>query len=213
MELSYQRGPCYGHDDQCSDLADILPFNTPGWFREGVEESWESGLHPKHTTPTKLKMDLGNEREEKKKKSNVQSCWTTMHSWLITLSLSCLCSLTTSSSALSIPVDVPTMWDPSATPDPSVPLPAEVATQQLQVMSSVVLALLSEPFCKYHVHYRVMLANTSVNRFTTNEFQNCVTLSKTLLWTKLENQLGPLLRITEISFNHFPPQKWMIQDS
>lgn len=34
-----------------------------------------------------------------------------------------------------------------------------------------------------------------------------VTLSKTLLWTKLENQLGPLLRITEISFNHFPPPK------
>ncbi|CAN9514239.1 unnamed protein product [Ophioblennius macclurei] len=48
--------------------------------------------------------------------------------------------------SLSIPVDVPTMWDPSATLDPSAAMPAEVAVQQVQLMGSVVLALLSEPF-------------------------------------------------------------------
>ncbi|XP_068998957.1 epithelial splicing regulatory protein 1 isoform X4 [Embiotoca jacksoni] len=49
--------------------------------------------------------------------------------------------------SLSIPVDVPTMWDPSATPDPAAILPAEVAVQQVQLMASVVVALLSEQFC------------------------------------------------------------------
>ncbi|CAJ1062202.1 epithelial splicing regulatory protein 1 isoform X4 [Xyrichtys novacula] len=49
--------------------------------------------------------------------------------------------------SLSIPFDVPPMWDPSATPDPSAILPAEVAVQQVQTMANIVLALLSEPFC------------------------------------------------------------------
>ncbi|XP_069552136.1 epithelial splicing regulatory protein 1 isoform X4 [Brachyistius frenatus] len=49
--------------------------------------------------------------------------------------------------SLSIPVDVPTMWDPSAMPDPAAILPAEVAVQQVQLMASVVVALLSEQFC------------------------------------------------------------------
>ncbi|XP_051262623.1 epithelial splicing regulatory protein 1 isoform X2 [Dicentrarchus labrax] len=49
--------------------------------------------------------------------------------------------------SLSIPVDVPSMWDPSATLDPSVTLPAETAVQQVEIMASIVLALLSEPFC------------------------------------------------------------------
>ncbi|XP_044063975.1 epithelial splicing regulatory protein 1 isoform X1 [Siniperca chuatsi] len=49
--------------------------------------------------------------------------------------------------SLSIPVDVPTMWDPSATLDPSAILPAEMAVQQVQIMASIALALLSEPFC------------------------------------------------------------------
>ncbi|XP_032375349.1 epithelial splicing regulatory protein 1 isoform X2 [Etheostoma spectabile] len=48
--------------------------------------------------------------------------------------------------SLSIPVDVPAMWDPSATLDPSAILPAEIAVQQTQIMGSVALALLSEPF-------------------------------------------------------------------
>ncbi|XP_071325258.1 epithelial splicing regulatory protein 1 isoform X3 [Trachinotus anak] len=51
------------------------------------------------------------------------------------------------SESLSIPVDVPPMWDPSATPDPSAILPAEIAVQQVKNMASIVLALLSEPFC------------------------------------------------------------------
>ncbi|KAA8591589.1 hypothetical protein FQN60_016963, partial [Etheostoma spectabile] len=38
------------------------------------------------------------------------------------------------------------MWDPSATLDPSAILPAEIAVQQTQIMGSVALALLSEPF-------------------------------------------------------------------
>ncbi|XP_031155047.1 epithelial splicing regulatory protein 1 isoform X6 [Sander lucioperca] len=49
--------------------------------------------------------------------------------------------------SLSIPVDVPAMWDPSVTLDPSAILPAEIAVQQTQIMGSIVLALLSEPFC------------------------------------------------------------------
>ncbi|GLD55774.1 epithelial splicing regulatory protein 1 isoform X1 [Lates japonicus] len=49
--------------------------------------------------------------------------------------------------SLSIPVDVPPMWDPSATLDPSAILPAEVAVQHVQTMASIVLALLSETFC------------------------------------------------------------------
>ncbi|XP_047455246.1 epithelial splicing regulatory protein 1 isoform X2 [Mugil cephalus] len=50
--------------------------------------------------------------------------------------------------SLSIPADVPTMWDPSATLDPSAIMPAEVVVQQVQLMASIVLALLSEPL--YH---------------------------------------------------------------
>ncbi|KAM8870854.1 epithelial splicing regulatory protein 1 isoform 2-T2 [Spinachia spinachia] len=46
---------------------------------------------------------------------------------------------------LSIPVDLPAMLDPSATLDPSAILPAEIAVQLIQIMSSIVLALLSEP--------------------------------------------------------------------
>ncbi|XP_047196730.1 epithelial splicing regulatory protein 1 isoform X3 [Hippoglossus stenolepis] len=75
--------------------------------------------------------------------------------------------------SLSLPVDVPPMWDTSApghlsprtpqppwtpqppdtsapdtsaTPDPSAILSAEAAVQQVQMMASIVLALLSEPF-------------------------------------------------------------------
>ncbi|XP_049439985.1 epithelial splicing regulatory protein 1 isoform X3 [Epinephelus fuscoguttatus] len=48
--------------------------------------------------------------------------------------------------SLSIPIDVPAMWDPSATLDPSAILPPEAAVQQVQIMGSIVLALLSEPF-------------------------------------------------------------------
>ncbi|XP_034410101.1 epithelial splicing regulatory protein 1 isoform X1 [Cyclopterus lumpus] len=48
--------------------------------------------------------------------------------------------------SLTIPVDVPAMWDPSATQDPSAILPPEIAVQQVQTMGSIVLALLSEPF-------------------------------------------------------------------
>ncbi|XP_054903717.1 epithelial splicing regulatory protein 1 isoform X2 [Poeciliopsis prolifica] len=46
--------------------------------------------------------------------------------------------------SLSLPVDVSSMWDPSANQDP---LPAEVAVQQVQLMTSIVLSLLSEPYC------------------------------------------------------------------
>ncbi|XP_038567451.1 epithelial splicing regulatory protein 1 isoform X3 [Micropterus salmoides] len=49
--------------------------------------------------------------------------------------------------SLSIPVDMPATWDPSATLDPSAILPAEIAVQQVHIMASIVLALLSEPFC------------------------------------------------------------------
>ncbi|XP_076594405.1 epithelial splicing regulatory protein 1 isoform X1 [Chaetodon auriga] len=49
--------------------------------------------------------------------------------------------------SLSIPIDMSAMWDPSATPDPSAILPAEIAVQQVQIMASIVLALLSEPLC------------------------------------------------------------------
>lgn len=38
------------------------------------------------------------------------------------------------------------MWDPTSTLDPSAMLPAEVAVQQVQIMASVVLALLNQPF-------------------------------------------------------------------
>ncbi|XP_041844960.1 epithelial splicing regulatory protein 1 isoform X2 [Melanotaenia boesemani] len=49
--------------------------------------------------------------------------------------------------SLSIPVDEPTRWDPLTPQDPSATLSAEVAVQQARLMSSIVLALLSEPFC------------------------------------------------------------------
>ncbi|XP_013871085.1 epithelial splicing regulatory protein 1 [Austrofundulus limnaeus] len=49
--------------------------------------------------------------------------------------------------SLSIPVNVPTMWDPSTAHEPSGVLPAEVAVQQVRLMASIVLTLLSEPFC------------------------------------------------------------------
>lgn len=37
------------------------------------------------------------------------------------------------------------MWDPISTLDPSATLPPEAAVQQVQIMASVVLALLNEP--------------------------------------------------------------------
>ncbi|XP_037532233.1 epithelial splicing regulatory protein 1 isoform X1 [Nematolebias whitei] len=49
--------------------------------------------------------------------------------------------------SLSIPMNVPTVWDPSATHEPSAVLPPTAAVEQLQLMASIVLALLSEPFC------------------------------------------------------------------
>lgn len=58
----------------------------------------------------------------------------------------CLLSLTASSLALNIPTDVPAMWDPTASLDPSAMLPAEVAVQQVQIMASIALALLAQPF-------------------------------------------------------------------
>ncbi|XP_039973172.1 epithelial splicing regulatory protein 1 isoform X1 [Xiphias gladius] len=48
---------------------------------------------------------------------------------------------------LSIPVDMPPTWNPSDTLDPSAILPSEIAVQQVQIMASIVLALLSEPYC------------------------------------------------------------------
>lgn len=47
--------------------------------------------------------------------------------------------------SLGIPCDVPAIWDPSVSP--AAILPAEIAVQQVQTMASIVLALLSEPFC------------------------------------------------------------------
>ncbi|XP_075868801.1 epithelial splicing regulatory protein 1 isoform X2 [Nelusetta ayraudi] len=47
--------------------------------------------------------------------------------------------------SLNIPTDVPAMWDPISTLDPSATLPPEAAVQQVQIMASVVLALLNEP--------------------------------------------------------------------
>lgn len=49
--------------------------------------------------------------------------------------------------SLGIPTDVPPMWDPSTSLDPSAILSAEIAVQQVHIMASIVLALLSEPFC------------------------------------------------------------------
>lgn len=68
----------------------------------------------------------------------------------LSMALPCLLSLTVTFSALSIPVDVPAVWDPSASLDPSATLPAEVAVQQVQIMASIVLALLAQPFSEYH---------------------------------------------------------------
>ncbi|XP_036929392.1 epithelial splicing regulatory protein 1 isoform X4 [Acanthopagrus latus] len=48
--------------------------------------------------------------------------------------------------SLSLPADVPNMWDPSAPLDPTTPLPPVIGVQQVQAMASIVLALLSEPF-------------------------------------------------------------------
>ncbi|XP_012704782.2 epithelial splicing regulatory protein 1 isoform X3 [Fundulus heteroclitus] len=49
--------------------------------------------------------------------------------------------------SLSLPVDVPTVWDPTANQDPLAAPPAEVAVQQVRLMTSIILALLSEPYC------------------------------------------------------------------
>nr|XP_020462882.1 epithelial splicing regulatory protein 1 [Monopterus albus] len=49
--------------------------------------------------------------------------------------------------SLRIPIDVPAMLDHLAALDPSAILPAEIAVQHVHIMASIVLALLSEPFC------------------------------------------------------------------
>nr|XP_046256808.1 epithelial splicing regulatory protein 1 isoform X2 [Scatophagus argus] len=49
--------------------------------------------------------------------------------------------------SLNIPADVPAMWDPTASLDPSATMPVEIPIQQVQIMASIVLALLSQPFC------------------------------------------------------------------
>lgn len=61
----------------------------------------------------------------------------------------CLLPLTASTSDLSIPVDLPAVLDPAAI------LPPEIAMQQVQVMASIVLALLSEPLSEYRTVYYV----------------------------------------------------------
>ncbi|KAF7227303.1 epithelial splicing regulatory protein 1 isoform X2 [Nothobranchius furzeri] len=48
--------------------------------------------------------------------------------------------------SLGIPVEASATWDPSATQEPLVALPAEVAVEQVRLMASIVLTLLSEPF-------------------------------------------------------------------
>ncbi|CAG11919.1 unnamed protein product, partial [Tetraodon nigroviridis] len=47
---------------------------------------------------------------------------------------------------LSIPAKLSAVWDPSAAPDPSAVVPAEMAVEQVQLMARVVLALLAQPF-------------------------------------------------------------------
>ncbi|KAM4736551.1 epithelial splicing regulatory protein 1 isoform 2-T3 [Anableps anableps] len=49
--------------------------------------------------------------------------------------------------SLSISVDATSVWDPSANQDPLAALPAEVAVQQVRLMTSIILTLLSEPYC------------------------------------------------------------------
>lgn len=49
--------------------------------------------------------------------------------------------------SLNLSVDVPSAWDPAANQDQMAPLPAEVAVQQVRLMTNVILALLSEPYC------------------------------------------------------------------
>ncbi|XP_026173177.1 epithelial splicing regulatory protein 1 isoform X2 [Mastacembelus armatus] len=51
--------------------------------------------------------------------------------------------------SLNIPVEVPAMW---ATLDPSAILPAEIAVCHVQIMSSIILGLLSEPYCHMFSH-------------------------------------------------------------
>lgn len=50
------------------------------------------------------------------------------------------------SPVLSIPANPSAVWDPSASPDPSAVLPAEMAVEQVQLMARIVLALLAQPF-------------------------------------------------------------------
>lgn len=87
-------------------------------------------------------------------------CTDPLRSVRLSSAVPCLLSLTASSSALSLPADVPTMWDPSATLDPTTPLPPEIGVQQVQAMASIVLALLSEPFseCQYMIDLFLSLA-------------------------------------------------------
>lgn len=87
------------------------------------------------------------------------------HRHFICQILACF-SLNASSSALNIPVDVLTMWDPSAALDPSAILPAEVAAQQVQLMASVVITLLSEPFCKYCTYSHLSLCKLVLSSCT-----------------------------------------------
>ncbi|KAM9852378.1 epithelial splicing regulatory protein 1 isoform 2-T2 [Aulostomus maculatus] len=49
--------------------------------------------------------------------------------------------------SLSIPVDVPATCESSASLDVAAVLPPGIAVQQVQIMASIILALLSEPFC------------------------------------------------------------------
>lgn len=58
---------------------------------------------------------------------------------------------------MNIPTDVPAMWDPNSNPDPSAMLPSEVAVQQVQMMASVVLALLNQPFSESFTEQLIIL--------------------------------------------------------
>ncbi|KAM9310101.1 epithelial splicing regulatory protein 1 isoform 3-T3 [Pholidichthys leucotaenia] len=98
--------------------------------------------------------------------------------------------------SLSIPDDMPTSWDPSNTLDPSAPLPAELALQQVQLMSSIALALLSEPFCHtFSVPERVNEKFESGTCSKTEKvFDNTVIRARGLPWQSSDQDIARFFR-------------------
>ncbi|KAM6910200.1 epithelial splicing regulatory protein 1 isoform 2-T2 [Xenentodon cancila] len=96
--------------------------------------------------------------------------------------------------SLRIPVNL--MSDLTVTQDPSVALPAEVAIQQVRLMGSILLALLSEPFCHTFTNPERVSERFESGTCSKREkvFDNTVIRARGLPWQSSDQDIARFFR-------------------